>query len=126
LTRWNRRYLVEYGAALAFYLLAVSICIPHARAATHPATRILLLVAPCVGIGVMAMSVVRHVLRIDEYMRRTVVEYFAVAAAATGIWTLAYGFFELAGFPRLSMWWIWPGMSFAMLVWFGVKRFMRQ
>ncbi|MGA2131794.1 MAG: hypothetical protein ABSH50_05835 [Bryobacteraceae bacterium] len=70
----------------------------------------------------MSASAVRHFLRIDEYLRRTVAEYFAVAAAATGIWTLAYGFFELAGFPHLSMWWVWPGMAFAMILWRVVKR----
>ena len=123
---WSKRYILEYGVALSIYLLGVAICVPRALATGKPSTRALLLMAACAGIVAMAVTVVRHVLRIDEFLRRVVMEYFAVSAAFTGIWTLAYGFFELAGFPRLSMWWIWPGTTLAMLSWFAVKKFLHR
>jgi len=61
--------------------------------------------------------VIRHFLRVDEYLRRATMEYFAVAAALMFICTLAYGFFELAGFPRVSAWWALPVMAGGMLLW---------
>jgi hypothetical protein len=123
---WTKRYASEYAVALAIYLLSVVVCVPRALAAGKPSIRVLLLMGPSAGILFMAITVIRHFLRIDEFLRHKVIEYFAISAAFTGIWTLAYGFFELAGFPRLSMWWIWPGMTLAMLSWSAVKKILRR
>jgi len=123
--RWNRRYVLEYGVAVALYVLTVLLCLPPAFKASTLSRRALLLMGPCAGIVALLVVVVRHVLRIDEFLRHSVIESFAVAAAFTGVWTLAYGFFELVGFPRISVWWIWPGMALSMLLWSGVKRLWR-
>jgi hypothetical protein len=42
-------------------------------------------------------------------------EHLAIAAAVTAAITFAYGFLELAGFPRLSMFFVWPLMAVAWL-----------
>lgn len=122
LRRWNKRYAAEYGVSAALYLVLVLVCVPRALGARTMSIRALLLIGPCFGIVAMAAVVIRHVMRIDEFLRHSVIEYFAVAAGFTGAWTLAYGFFELAGFPRISVWWIWPGMALSMLLWSAMKR----
>ena len=41
-------------------------------------------------------------------------ESIAIGAAVTAALSLTYGFLESAGFPKLSMFWVWPVMG---LVW---------
>ncbi len=42
----------------------------------------------------------------DEYIRLKILSAAAAAAAITAVWTLAYSYLELVGFPRLSMMWV--------------------
>jgi hypothetical protein len=65
---------------------------------------------PAVAILVMAMVALRHFRRVDEFIRRPMVECFAAAGAFTLTWTLAYGVFELASLPKISMWRVFAGM----------------
>ena len=51
--------------------------------------------------------------RSDEFIRKTTLEHIAIAAAITAGWTFTYGFLENAGFPRLSMFTVWPVMGAA-------------
>ena len=126
LREWNKRYLFEYLIALAFCLASAGICIPLARAATSNAIRFLLLAVPTVAILLMALVVYRHFLRIDEFLRRVMAESFAVAGAVVSIWTLVYALFELAGFPRISIWWVWGSLMVSWNSWtFGKWVFRR-
>ena len=115
--RWKIRYFLEYAIAVSVYLAFTAVCVPRALESANRSTRILLLLGPCFGILLMSAAVIRHFLRVDEYLRRATMEYFAVAAALMFICTLAYGFFELAGFPRVSAWWALPVMAGGMLLW---------
>jgi hypothetical protein len=54
---------------------------------------------------------------IDEFMRRLMVECFAAAGAFTLTWTLAYGVFEIAGLPKISMWWVFGGTALVWNLW---------
>jgi hypothetical protein len=56
-------------------------------------------------------AVARHIRRIDEYMRMLVLEGLAIAAAATAGLSFTYGFLEGAGYPKLSMFTVWPVMG---------------
>ena len=86
----------------------------------------LFMAMPAIAVLLMALVVFRHFLRIDEFLRRELVESFAAAAAVTFIWTMFYGVCELAGFPRISIWWIWGGMTVVMNLWlFGKRMFVR-
>jgi hypothetical protein len=117
LREWNKRYLFEYLVALAFCLASASFCIPLARAAATNASRLLWLAPPAASILLMALVVYRHFLRIDEFPRRVMLESFAVAGAIVSIWTLVYVLLEIAGFPRISMWWVWGSLMFVWNVW---------
>lgn len=96
--RRNRRYVLEYAAALIGYVATLWICLPLARNAADAGQRLLFMLGPCAGVLLLAAAVIRHVLRIDEYMRKAVTEYFAIDATATGVFALAYTRFEQAGF----------------------------
>jgi hypothetical protein len=90
---------------------------PRALGSRHASTRALLLLGPVLGILLMAATVIRRFLRVDEYLRRTMTEYFAIAGVVAFICSLAYGFFEQVGFSRVSAWWMSPIMSVGMLLW---------
>ena len=66
------------------------------------------------AILVMVIVVLRHFRRVDEFIRHLMVECFAAAGAFALTWTLAYGIFEIAGLPKISMWWVFGG---TVLVW---------
>ena len=114
---WMKRYLFEYLVALGLCLASTGLCLPLARGATNGANRALLMAVPAAAILIMAFVVFRHFLRIDEFLRRVMVDAFAVAGALAFIWTLAYALFELAGFPRISIWWVWGSLILSWNLW---------
>jgi hypothetical protein len=78
--------------------------------------RTVVLASPMAGFGLMLVAIARHLRRIDEYLRQRLLETFALAAAITAGVTFTYGFLETAGFPRLSMFIVWPLMGAAWVV----------
>lgn len=123
---WMKRYLFEYLIALGLCLAATGFCIPLARAATTGANRALLMAAPVGAILAMSFVVFRHFQRIDEFLRRVMVEAFAMAGAVACVWTLVYAVFELAGFPKISLWWVWGSLVLSWNLWtFGQWAFRR-
>ncbi|MCV6586130.1 MAG: hypothetical protein OIF47_11395 [Marinibacterium sp.] len=52
----------------------------------------------------------RSVLKMDEMQLRQQLEAIGIAFALTGLLTFNYGFLESVGFPRLTMFWVWPVM----------------
>lgn len=103
---WNKQYLIEYLVAFVFCVVACAICIPAAHAASSMATRGLLMLGPAAGILAIAFVVWRHFQRIDEFLRRSMLESFAAVGAIAFVGSLIYGQFELVGFHKISMWWV--------------------
>jgi hypothetical protein len=64
-----------------------------------------------IGFLLAIWALARHLRRIDEFMRQTMLETFAIGAAVTAAVTFSYGFLETAGFPRISMFAVWPIMG---------------
>jgi hypothetical protein len=76
------------------------------------AARTLLLLAPMIPLMLAVWAIARHFGRMDEFMRLKSLEGLAIGAAVTAALSLSYGFLESAGFPKLSMFWVWPVMGF--------------
>ena len=104
-------YRREMFIALAIYMALLFGAIGLARPMPEGVLRTLLLVSPIIGFFLMIAAIVRHVARIDEYQRLRVLESFSIAMAITGAVTFTYGFLETAGFPKLSMFVVWPIMG---------------
>jgi hypothetical protein len=105
--RVNRAYLVELGGSLAVYMVLLFAAIRFGRPMPDGAAKALALVSPMVGFVLMLWAIVRHLARIDEYMRMRLLENVALAAGVTAGLTFTYGFLETAGLPRLSMFTVW-------------------
>ncbi len=105
--RVTRTYLKELGGALALYALLLLAAIRFGRPMEEGAARTLVLLAPMLGFGLALWAIVRHVARLDEYLRRFLLESVAIGAAITAGLSFTYGFLETAGYPRLSMFVVW-------------------
>lgn len=103
-----RRYLLEFGAAMAGYVVVVLISGAVIRAHPDAGWRYVVAVTPLVPALAAAVAVLRHLGRIDELERRIQLEAVAFAALLTGLVTFTYGFAEGVGAPSLSMVYVLP------------------
>lgn len=108
--RVARAYTLELMIALAVYTVLLMAAIRYGRPMEDGWLRTLVLVSPMIGFGLMIRTIVRHFARIDEYQRMRMLENLAIATAITGAVTFTYGFMETAGFPKLSMFYVWVVM----------------
>jgi hypothetical protein len=106
-----RTYRKELWTAVAIYAVLLFGSISFGRRMDEGALRTVVLVIPMLGFALMIRAIARHVTRIDEYQRQRLLETIALSAAITGGVTFTYGFLETAGFPRLSMFYVWIVMG---------------
>ena len=63
--------------------------------------------SPAIPLLFAVWAIVRQFGRMDEFVRLRSLENFAIAAAVTACVSFTYGFLEGAGYPKLSMFWVW-------------------
>ena len=109
----KKKYFIEMGAAMALYMVTLVVSIRFGRTLEPGAGRTLLLLTPVIPVMLTVWALVRQFGRMDEFVRLRSLEAFSVAGAITAGLTLTYAFLETAGFPKLSMFWVWGimGMS---------------
>ncbi|ATQ77285.1 hypothetical protein CR152_24280 [Massilia violaceinigra] len=112
----GRRYLRELFGAIGIYALILTAAIVYGRTLAEGPARTLVLASPVIGVALAVWAIVRHMRRVDEFIRQSTLENLGIAAALTAALTLTYGFLETAGFPRLSMFTVWPLMGACWLV----------
>ena len=115
----NRKYRIELGAALLLYAAVLSGSLTVARSMPEGWLRTLVLILPAIPVMLSVWAIARHFRRMDEFMRLRSLEGLAIAAAVTAGLTFTYGFLEEAGFPKLSMFWVWGvmGSTWAVVTW---------
>jgi hypothetical protein len=104
-------YLKELSGALALYVVVLCSAIYVARSMEGSLIRTILLLSPMVPIALVVWVIARAFRRMDEYVRLQSLEAVAISAAVTAGLSLTYGFLENVGFPRLSMFVVWPVMG---------------
>jgi hypothetical protein len=105
--RIAKAYLTELGGSLLLYTVLVVAAPYVGRPMEDGVVRTLVLISPMIGFSLALWAIARHFARVDEYIRRLLLESVALAAAITAGLTFTYGFLETAGFPRLSMFTVW-------------------
>jgi hypothetical protein len=103
----NRRYRLEMGASLAIYIAVLHTSISYARPMPPGTLRTVLLLVPVIPALLGVWAVARHFRRMDEFVRLRSLESLGFAGAVTAVLAVTYGFLETAGFPKLSMFWVW-------------------
>jgi len=119
--RWQavRGWGVEFGIALAIYMIAYGIAMWAMLRLTPGALRTALIIAPIAPGLFLIWNGVRWYRRCDEFVRLRILQSVAVVAVFTAVWTLIYPYLELLGSPHLSVGLVhafgWPIFVFAML-----------
>lgn len=107
----NARYYKELTGALVLYAIVLVAALSVGKGMSPGVAQTLLYVSPMVPFLLAVWAIVRQVRRADEFVRKTTLEHIAIAAAVTAGWTFTYGFLENAGYPRLTMFTVWPVMG---------------
>ncbi|MTH78383.1 hypothetical protein [Paracoccus aestuariivivens] len=110
------RGLLSLLAGLAAYVAALILSqklLGFGIEASLPRTLIAL--APMLPAIFVCVVVVRSIRCLDEMQRKLQFEALAAAFAGTALITFAYGFLEGVGYPKLSMFAVWPLMA---TIWF--------
>lgn len=108
----SKRYFKELGAAFVLYaiLLVGSIELLKHVAIAAP-WRDLVVLSPMLAAVVMPWVVLRELRRMDELQMRIQLEALGFSFAGTALLTFSYGFLEGLGYPKLSMFNVWPVMA---------------
>ena len=101
-------YQKELWAGMAVYVLLLVASITLGRGLEPGILRTLFLVSPVIGVVLICWAMIRHVRRVDEFIRMEMLESIAISAVLTAGITFTYGFLETAGLPRLSMFCVPP------------------
>jgi hypothetical protein len=107
----NRKYRVELAASLAVYALFITGSIVFGKRLDEGWVRTLVMLVPAIPLFVMIWVIFRQFARLDEFVRLRSLESLAVAGAVTAALSFTYGFLESAGYPKLSMYWVWVVMG---------------
>ena len=115
----KRRYLRDFLIVNVIYVLVLFATVTIVRhAGIEGALRYVLMLVPLVPVVLMLPILIRYLRETDEFERRLQTESLAIAAGVTALFSVTYGFLEVAGAPHLSAWWTW---SIVMFSW-GVAR----
>ena len=114
--RIKHAYFREMLVALVVYGALLVLAIRVGRPMEEGVARTLLLVSPMIGFGLMLWAIARHIGRVDEYVRRLILESVSLGAGITAGLTFTYGFLENAGFPQLSMFSVWIVLCLSTMV----------
>jgi O-antigen/teichoic acid export membrane protein len=107
----SKVYLVELFAALVLYMGMLFGSLTLAKQMDAGPLRTVLVASPMLGFGAMIWAIARAYRRMDEFERRLMLENVAIGTLVTVGWTFTYGFLESAGYPKLSMFVIWPSIA---------------
>ncbi|MDR5816945.1 MULTISPECIES: hypothetical protein [unclassified Caballeronia] len=107
------RYRKEMTAAMLAYVVLLMASVWWLRSGTldNPTARIAVALCPMIAGPFICWVVLRQLRRVDELFRRVQLEALAIAFAGTALITFSYGFLEGVGFPKLSLFVVWPVMA---------------
>jgi hypothetical protein len=108
----RRKYQLELGGSMVLYIGVLFGSIYVAKPMDASTARTVLLMSPMIPLLLAVWAIARQFGRMDEFVRLRTLEGLAIGAAVTAALSLTYGFLESAGFPKLSMFWVWPVMGF--------------
>ena len=113
----SKQYTKELTAALVVYglLLAGSIQLLTHVDVARP-WRDVIALSPMIPAAAMAWVILRELRRMDELQRRIQLEALGFSFAGNAILTFSYGFLEGLGYPRLSMFTVWPLLAVLWIV----------
>ena len=109
-TNFKYAYLAELTGSLLVYFIILAASLALGERASG-ILQTLIYIIPMLPVLLIIWVIIRQFRHSDELLRKTILEHIAIAAAITAGWTFTYGFLENAGYPKLSMFMVWPVMG---------------
>lgn len=106
----SRAYMIEFGGAMALYVVTLLISLALVERMAPSPLRILLAALPIVPVSFSLLAFLRFFRQMDELQKRIQLDAMAFALGAISLLTFTYGLLENAGLPRLSFVWVLPLM----------------
>ncbi|MBW9088466.1 hypothetical protein JNB91_11485 [Rhizobium wenxiniae] len=113
----RRRFIVEFSVSMAAYMVVLVGSVWALNlGAIEGGWKTLVALTPMLPGAAVALSVMRQVRSSDELQHRIQLEALSLAFAGTALATFSYGFLENVGYPKLSMFFVWPLMAVLWMV----------
>lgn len=103
-----RRYFIELMSAMALYFITIFGRRYGAEAISDPVLKDLIIASPILPVVLAAVVILRLFYRIDEYLRRQMLEALAIAGAFTCVFSMSWSFLVDIGLPEIHIGWVWP------------------
>ncbi|WP_339941361.1 hypothetical protein [Undibacterium luofuense] len=97
-----RQYRKELWSCIAIYMVVLFASIWIAKGITEQVLRTAIVLLPAIPAAGVLWVVIRHLRRMDDYVRLIMLETLAISGGFTALLAFSYGFLEGVGFPRLS------------------------
>ncbi|MBV9789493.1 MAG: hypothetical protein JOZ51_15010 [Chloroflexi bacterium] len=107
----DKIYNSQLAITMLVYMVVVAVSVWFINANPESFWRIPAALTPMIPASYVPFVFMRYLRHIDELQRQIQLEALGFAFAATAILTLAYGFLENVGFPRVNWIFIWPIMG---------------
>lgn len=112
----TRTYWKELGGVMLLYTVFIFGTMPFVQRFDEFWIRAGIALLPMFPIILGTIAIYRHLSRMDEFQRQQAFKVITIAAALTMLVSMAYGFLEIAGLPRRSMFAVGMTMGFFWLV----------
>ena len=96
---------------VAAYVVVLGLVVWWLNGHPESAWRVPVALLPLVPMAYGLWNIQLHFRESDELQQRIQLEALAFGFAGTAMSLFAYGFLEMVGFPRLSVWWVWTVMG---------------
>lgn len=108
----NQRYTRELiGSIVAYSLLLLGAIWLINGPLAESSLRFVIVLLPMLPIIFTVRAIVRYLSNTDEFERELQLKSVAVSLAGTAFITFTYGFLEVVGLPKISMFSVWPLMA---------------
>ncbi|MBK0063503.1 MULTISPECIES: hypothetical protein [unclassified Acinetobacter] len=105
------RAVLELVLAITFYVVILIISLKALTHIENQSLKVLVSLLPVLPVILVFWVIIRQFIRFDELQRKIQLQALAISFLGTAFLTFSYGFLENIGFPKLTMFIVWPIMG---------------
>ena len=105
------RAVLELVLAITFYVVILIISLKALTHIENQSLKVLVSLLPVLPVILVIWVIIRQFIRFDELQRKIQLQALAISFLGTAFLTFSYGFLENIGFPKLTLFLVWPMMG---------------
>lgn len=105
------RAVLELVLAITFYVVILIISLKALTHIENQSLKVLVSLLPVLPVILVIWVIIRQFIRFDELQRKIQLQALAISFLGTAFLTFSYGFLENIGFPKMTMFIVWPMMG---------------